>query len=84
MIYTALKIMSKLLYKALNTPHLKEVVSNIRDVCNNLGIDFFEVCALARNSWHIQNEALSSNISSDNQRFLPVNQAGGSFGYSSI
>lgn len=48
--------MSKLLYEALNTPHLKEILSNIREVCNALGIDFFGVGALARNIWYVQNE----------------------------
>lgn len=51
--------MSKLLYKALKAPYLKEVLNDINEVCNKLNIHFFGVGALARNVWYIQNDGHS-------------------------
>ncbi|WP_338789934.1 hypothetical protein [Bernardetia sp. MNP-M8] len=48
--------MSKLLYNALQVPSLKEVVNDLREVCEKLEIDFFGIGALARNIWYLDNE----------------------------
>ena len=48
--------MSKLLYNALQTPSLKEVINDLRKVCKKLEIDFFAIGALARNIWYLSNE----------------------------
>lgn len=51
--------MSKLLYKALKSPHLKEILSDINQVCDELEIRFFGIGALARNIWYVQNDGHS-------------------------
>lgn len=51
--------MSKVLYKSLNAPHLKEILRDINEVCNKLKINFFGVGALARNIWYVQNDGKS-------------------------
>lgn len=48
--------MSQLLYNALQTPSLKEVINDLRKVCEKLEIDFFGIGALARNIWYLANE----------------------------
>ncbi|AFM03561.1 hypothetical protein Fleli_1123 [Bernardetia litoralis DSM 6794] len=48
--------MSKLLYNALQVPSLREVINDLREVCEKLEIDFFGIGALARNVWYLDNE----------------------------
>ncbi|WP_338769044.1 hypothetical protein WAF17_09070 [Bernardetia sp. ABR2-2B] len=48
--------MSKLLYNALQTSSLKQVINDLRKVCKKLNIDFFAIGALARNIWYVSNE----------------------------
>lgn len=48
--------MSQLLYNALQTPSLKEVINDLRKVCKKLDIDFFGIGALARNIWYVANQ----------------------------
>jgi predicted nucleotidyltransferase len=48
--------MSKILYKALGTTSLKEVVNDVKAVAGELQVDFFGVGALARNVWYIEHD----------------------------
>lgn len=48
--------MSKLLYKALGTISLKNIVSDVKTASDKLEIDFFGVGALARNIWYVEND----------------------------
>lgn len=46
--------MSKILYEALGTTSLKEIVNDVKTAAGQLEIDFFGVGALARNIWYIE------------------------------
>jgi hypothetical protein len=48
--------MSKILYKALGTTSLKEVINDVKAATGELEVDFFGVGALARNVWYIEHD----------------------------
>jgi predicted nucleotidyltransferase len=47
--------MSSLLYKTLQSSHLKDIVHDLQKAASELEVDFFGVGALARNVWYVSN-----------------------------
>lgn len=48
--------MSKILYNALGSTSLKDIVNDVQKASMQLGVDFFGVGALARNVWYVSND----------------------------
>ncbi|WP_020566767.1 hypothetical protein [Neolewinella persica] len=48
--------MSKIIYDALRSPYLKQILSDVKMVADQLSVDFFGVGAFARNVWYVAND----------------------------
>lgn len=48
--------MSEIIYRALGSPAIKNIVSDLKKASSVLGIDFFGIGALARNVWYLSND----------------------------
>ena len=48
--------MSKIIYDALGSPYLKQILSDVKMVADQLDIDFFGIGAFARNVWYAEND----------------------------